>query len=74
MTRRRFRRGGTGLFAFTPDGDIQPGEVRDNPLLRECRSCHAAISQPCTRPGRGGRVPIHGYHDARRPEGETTDA
>jgi hypothetical protein len=72
VTRRRIRRGGTGLFAFTADGDIEPGEVRDNPLTRKCPTCHADVADHCTRPGRGGRVPIHGYHDARRlPEGET---
>ena len=80
MTRRRFRRRsgpGAALFGFAADGDITPSEVRDNPLLRPCRrehgGCGAAVSQHCTRPGRGGRVPIHGYHDARRPEGETTN-
>ena len=77
MTRHRFRRRsgpGAALFGFGTDGDITPGQVRDNPLLRDCPACHADIADHCTRPGRGGRVPIHSYHDARRQTEETTDA
>lgn len=76
MTRRKGRSGpGAALFGFGTDGDITPGQVRDNPLLRECPSCHARIADPCTAPSHGGRRRLTGYHGARtQPEGETTNA
>lgn len=73
MTRycRRGRDGHDALFDWTTAGDIQPGEVRDNPLTRHCPrangGCGSPSMQPCTRISRGrGAVRMTGYHDARR--------
>lgn len=75
MTRRCYRRGREGrdaLFDWTRNGhDIQPGEVRDNPLTRHCPcsagGCGSPPFEPCTKLARGrGRIEIIGrYHDAR---------
>lgn len=64
-----------GLWTWTGDGEIQPGQVHDNPLSRICpRSaggCGSLPLEPCTRVARGGRVPMLGnYHDARRAPGQ----
>jgi hypothetical protein len=71
LHRRSRGRSGHGLFIWTRHGDIQPGEVRDNPLRRHCPrdrgGCGSPAFEPCTRTGRGGRVPMLGrYHDARQ--------
>lgn len=66
MTRRKQRTGGAGLFVFAPDGDVEPGEIRDNPRRRHCPTCNARIGDPCTRPTRRGRVPLTGYHPTRQ--------
>lgn len=65
--RKRHAYGRSGLFEFAIDGiatDI------DNPLLRECPrtagGCGAAAGQRCTRPARGGRIDLKGYHPARQ--------
>jgi hypothetical protein len=61
-----------GLFGFV-DGKPtdSPEPVPDNPRSLPCRrelgGCGAAAWQPCTRPGRGGRVAITGVHDVRKP-------
>lgn len=78
MTRRK-QRGNlrTGLWQDTPDGPIPaenlPPELATSPLLRDCPACHAAPRQRCTRPARGGRKPLKGYHPARTDQ-ETPDA
>ena len=72
MSRRKQRAGygRQGLFEVIPDdpsGAIR--EVPDNPLTRECpkpRGCGAPAGQRCTRPARGGRKDLVGYHDARK--------
>jgi hypothetical protein len=70
MTRRKQRSyGRRGLFEFAIDGDV--AEVPDNPLLRRCPSCNAPIGQRCTRPARGGRRDLSGYHDARKAPSES---
>lgn len=67
MTRRcRCTQGRALLWQDTADGDMQPGEVRDNPRNRPCRWCHAAIGDPCTVRKRHGRRPMTGYHHARQ--------
>lgn len=74
------RTGGDGLWKWTPSG-VERAEITNNPLRRPCLledgGCGAAVAQPCTRPGRGGRVPISTYHEARtnpEPEETSTDA
>lgn len=68
MNRRKRRAyGRSGLFEFTLTGDV--GEVPDNPLTRSCPKplgCGSAAGQRCTRPGRGGRIELKGYHPARQ--------
>jgi hypothetical protein len=80
MTRRKQRAGygRNGLFEFVPNA---PGAIRevpdDNPLTRPCPSppgCGAPAGQRCTRPGRGGRRDLKGYHDARKTNTEETTA
>lgn len=67
---RRGRDGRDALFGWTHDGDIQPGEVTDNPLTRHCPrargGCGSPPMEPCTRVSRGrGPVRMTGYHEAR---------
>lgn len=66
MTRRRNRsNSAAGLFAWTPEGDVQPTEIVDNPRLRPCPACHAPAGQRCrTRTSRA--TPMADYHPARR--------
>lgn len=70
MPRRNRRARGPAppaLFTWGPHAsDIQPDQPRDNPRARPCPRCQATTGERCTRPGRGGRVPIDGYHDSRR--------
>lgn len=61
MSRRKPRTGGAGIFDFTPDGDVQPAEIRDNPRRRKCQACNAPIGEPCRSAGRVMR----GYHPTR---------
>lgn len=65
MSRRKQRTGGIGLFVFAPDGDIDPDEIRDNPLRRECPYCEARPGERCTRRTRNGRRPNRTTHPAR---------
>jgi len=69
MTTRHGRRktggSGPGLFRWGPHGTEQPDEVRDNPLVRACPWCHAAIGESCrTRTRRGWTTCPP--HDARK--------
>lgn len=81
MTGRARHRGERlhGLFGFD-DGQptAEPEPVEDNPLRRRCPTehggCGAQPIEPCTRPGRGGRRPIQGFHTARQPPEEATNA
>lgn len=70
MSRRRHRtRGRALLWDDTPSGDVQLGEVRDNPRTRSCSWCHARPGEPCvSRTRHDRRRPISGYHDARTPQ------
>lgn len=76
MTRRRGRANlRTGLWQDTVDAPFVPAEnlpdeLATSPLLRDCPACHAAPRQRCTRAGRGGRVPLRGYHPARTTDQE----
>lgn len=70
MSRRRQHvssRDGLWDWTDTKAGDVQPAEVRPNPLLAVCRvtSCGAGIGEPCVRPGRKGRVTRKTPHDTR---------
>lgn len=70
MSRRKPRTGGVGIFEFTPDGDVQPAEIRDNPLRRPCPYCHVAAGTAC----RVGQRTLRAYHPARRqPATERTE-
>lgn len=75
MTRRRTPGHRDGLFEWTADGDTVATEIHDNPRARYCdparKGCGSRPGTPCTRPGRGGRVPIRGYHEARKSPQET---
>lgn len=67
---RRGRDGHDALFAWTRDGEIQAGEVSDNPLTRHCPrargGCGSPPMDPCTRVSRGrGAVRKTGYCEAR---------
>lgn len=77
MSRRAKHRGERipGLFGF--DGGQpteQLDEVPDNPRTRPCPwpNCRADIGDPCTRPGRHGRIRLDDYHDSRKQPQETT--
>jgi hypothetical protein len=71
MNARRRQRifGRDGLWQDTPEAPYVPAENLQpegtTPFLRRCPACHAAPRQPCTRPGRGGRKALRGYHDSR---------
>jgi hypothetical protein len=70
MSRRRRHvssRDGLWNWTDTRAGDIQPAEIRPNPLLVVCRvtSCGAVVGEPCVRPGRRGRVRRKAPHDTR---------
>jgi predicted RNA-binding Zn-ribbon protein involved in translation (DUF1610 family) len=52
--RRRPGRSRDGIFTWTADG-IEAGEVQDNPLVRPCPACGAAIGTRCTQITRKGR-------------------
>jgi hypothetical protein len=57
---------GDALFAWQPDGDVHPAEITTNPLTVACPTCHAGISEPCTRPSRRtGRTRLRAIHPAR---------
>lgn len=81
--RRRAGRSRDGLFVWTTDGDVQADELHDNPLLRPCPHCKAAIGDRCRRPSRRGWVHT-ATHDSRtrplepqtpvRPPSVATDA
>lgn len=80
MTGRAKRRGerAPALFGFAEGRPTdEPEPVPDNPLRRHCSrelgGCGSRPGDRCTRPGRGGRVEIQGYHEARtNPEGTTS--
>lgn len=80
MTRRKQRANGRdGLYQELPGIGLVPAEnlppeLATSPLLRECPACHAAPRQRCTRPSRGGRRTLAGYHPSRTTEPETHDA
>jgi hypothetical protein len=59
-------RADSALFTWHDDTTIVPGELRDNPRQRRCRYCGALPGDPCTRPQRGGRRALSGYHHARQ--------
>jgi hypothetical protein len=66
--------GRVGLFEFDPTDPDAIRDVPDNPLTRRCPKppgCGAPIGQRCTRPARGGRKDLAGYHDARKKPAET---
>lgn len=73
MTRRKPRSGtGTGLFAWTPDGDITPTELAANPLTVPCRwpNCRAPQWQRCV--GLRGRPLTHSpFHPIRQEDADT---
>jgi len=59
-----------GLWQDTPEAAYVPAhdlriEQQTSPLTRPCSFCHAAPRQPCTRPARGGRKPLTGWHPTR---------
>jgi hypothetical protein len=58
------------LFEIAEDGDITPGEARDNPRVRPCPACGALAKQRCQRRSRGGWVGMDGYHASRLRPGE----
>ena len=70
MSRRRQHvssRDGLWTWTDTQADDIQPAEVRPNPLLVVCRvtSCGAVLGEPCVRPSRHGRATRKSPHDTR---------
>ena len=71
VTRRAQHRGNrpAALFTFAdPEhGEVEPEEVRDNPLTRPCPTCGAPVASPCTAGSRyTGRRRIGDYHGARK--------
>lgn len=78
MTGRAKHRGERlpALFGFDAGAPTEePETVPDNPLRRYCDpargGCGSHRGDRCTRPGRGGRQPIQGYHEARKSPQET---
>lgn len=71
MTRRKQHANGrAGLWQDTTTQPYVPAhdlriEQEASPLTRPCDFCHAAPRQPCTRPARGGRKPLTGWHPTR---------
>jgi hypothetical protein len=60
-----------GLFGFDAGQPTdEPEPVEDNPLRRDCPTknggCGSLRGDRCTRPARGGRRPIQGFHTARQ--------